>query len=90
MSHNRTTMWEAVAAEDQFRQLLEWATDVAVPDLVATDPGCAVQIYYSADNRVVITAVGSTDAPVVPELPEWLSQRTPHQWHFERLQCEFP
>jgi hypothetical protein len=38
MSHYRTTMWEAVAAEDQFRQLLEWATDVAVPDLVASDP----------------------------------------------------
>lgn len=89
MNQHRTTMWEAVAAEGKLERLLGWAVEFAESDLLAADSNCTVQIYSSADDRVVIIATGSLTAPQIPKPPVELLQRTPHQWHFRSWGFEF-
>ena len=85
MSRFRTTMWETVAEADTLAQLLCWVAEVAEPDLIAADPGCSVQIYQSEDNRVVVIASGTAEAPTLPDPPSALCRRLPHQWQFESI-----
>jgi hypothetical protein len=84
MTMFRTAMWEALAATGTSDELLSWALHVAQPELLATDPQCAVQVFRSADDRVVIIATGSNAAPGIAAPPERLLQRPPHRWTFEK------
>ncbi|MGL6234072.1 MAG: hypothetical protein ACRC20_01875 [Segniliparus sp.] len=81
----RTTMWEAVAVPGGLPGLVGWAADTAVPALLAADPCCQVQLYHSADDRLVIIATGGQTAPQVPAAPDELCERPPHQWRFQPL-----
>lgn len=81
--NRRTIMWEAVAAEGRVTELTEWAVAHALPELTAADPAGEVQIYRSADGRVVIIAIGSVRTPYIAPVPPQLCRHKPHQWVFE-------
>lgn len=80
-----TTMWEAIAAPGRLAELTDWAVGSVAAGLHVADPACRIQIFHSADQRLVIIATGSVQAPVIPSAPENLCQQSPHQWQFQAL-----
>ncbi|MBE5461195.1 hypothetical protein [Mycobacteroides abscessus] len=81
--NRRTIMWEAVAAEGRAAELAEWAVAHALPELTAADPETHVEVYRSADGRVVVIATGSVRIAHIASAPVELCRRVPHQWVFE-------
>lgn len=71
---SRTVMWEAKAIADRDEDLLAFALERAHPD---------AQVYRSADARVVV--IDPTGAGL-PEAPADVVARTPHVWHFQRIE----
>ncbi|TDH17661.1 alpha/beta hydrolase [Mycobacteroides franklinii] len=83
MTRYSTTMWEAKAIDGKADQIIAWLSNSVVPQFVLRDPQCRTEVYRSADDRVVLIATGAAWSPQIPDIPDGLSERPPHQWHFE-------
>jgi hypothetical protein len=77
-----TLMWEARAAPGRLADLLRWVDSTVLPAL-AGDPGAPlVDVYSSADERVVVVIRSTRGLARLPEPPAGLLRRPPHQWPF--------
>ncbi|MEU6130233.1 hypothetical protein ABZ805_13770 [Saccharopolyspora sp. NPDC047091] len=75
----RALMWEVRAAPGAQPELLGWVREHAVPRCGA------VEVYRSAEDRVVLIAHHDEDPPRLPSPPPHLVARPPHQWTFDRV-----
>ncbi len=74
-------MWEARAPEGKRDELLAWVRAHGVPAL--RERGCEDLAVYRSADRVVVIAHFAGEPVRLPEPPEELSARPPHQWPFE-------
>jgi hypothetical protein len=80
-----TLMWEAKAPEGRGPELLDWVTEVAMPQVRAAEGLERAEVFIASDDRVVVIAVGAGLPRRLPDPPEHLSDRAPHAWPFERV-----
>ncbi|MBA8824541.1 hypothetical protein FHX42_001888 [Saccharopolyspora lacisalsi] len=88
MSSNDTLMWEARAAEGRIDELVEWLDNEAVPYLREQADCRGVHVYRSEqdeEQRAVVLAHFDGEPARLPDPPEGLLHRDPHQWPFQRV-----
>ncbi|MDI2126839.1 hypothetical protein [Yinghuangia seranimata] len=80
-------MWEAKANPGRADALVDWVYDVAVPSLDGADGLRRVEVFQSADHRVVVISLwGEGGEPIgLPDPPFDLIARPPHAWEFEQV-----
>lgn len=88
MSGEDTLMWEVTAAPGRLAELQAWAGRVAVAHL-DDEPTCTEARVYSSEQgdaaRLVIIAGFTGEPTALPEPPDDLVVRAPHQWPFRRV-----
>ena len=85
-THQPTRMWEVVAAEEAFDDLVSWVRNTMLPAEREKDPTFSAETYVSDDNRVCVIARTAGGAPELAEPPVHLVTRAVHQWVFYQLQ----
>jgi hypothetical protein len=82
-------MWEAKTEAGRGPLLAEWVHAVALPSLVEAPGLERVEVFASSagpdGDRVVVIALWTGPPMALPDPPETLVSRAPHEWSFERL-----
>jgi hypothetical protein len=74
-------MWEVRSYPERLPELIEWACDTAL-SAVEVDPRHAGSEVFAATDRVVIISRWRGEPVPLPEPPESLVARPPHEWDF--------
>ena len=75
-------MWEVRASEAGFDELLGWVCDQALPAIEVLPQHVSSDVYSSADHRIVVISRWRNTPEALPEPPERLVARAPHEWDF--------
>ncbi|MEU8135455.1 hypothetical protein [Streptodolium elevatio] len=80
------TMWEAKANPGSGDALVDWVYATALPSLEGTSGLERVEVFRSADSRVVVISLWTGEPSGLPDPPRDLVARPPHEWDFEQVQ----
>lgn len=83
---NNALMWEVRADEGKASEVITWLEDNVVPFLGRRQGYRSVDLYRSAEDRVVVIAHFDGEPVNLPEPPRELVARPVHQWPFEHVQ----
>jgi hypothetical protein len=78
-------MWEARAHPHRFADLLSWVCDTAVPAIEVHPLHVTSEVFSSTDQRIVVISKWRSGARGLPEPPEHLLARSPHEWDFTQV-----
>jgi hypothetical protein len=81
-----TRMWEVVAVDGAFDDLVAWVRTTMLPAERAKDPTFLTEVYVSDDNRMCVIARAAGGAPELAEAPAHLVTRSVRQWVFDQLE----
>jgi hypothetical protein len=79
-------MWEAKANPGSADALVDWVYDTALPSLQGSAGLARVEVFQSADSRVVVISLWTGEPAGLPDPPFELLARPPHAWDFEQVQ----
>lgn len=75
-------MWEVRGRPEQFRELLAWVCEKALPAVEPDPRHVASEVFSSTDHRVVVISRWRSEPQPLPDPPAELVARRPHVWDF--------